>query len=482
MLYTRITFFAIGCALWLPGSSHGATEFCLRGDFDLAARYQGMTPAPEEWYPAEWCVTTESESSRTLLSMRGRSNPDLDGSWSVAYLPPQQVRVVRDGRPDLLFVGTDNADEALSARRIDPRRLVAELLSNPEGIEGLSTRVVDGKLQSVTATADVPLRGRVAVRWEWEWADPQEPVANLYVAEDLLFRARGRWRKVPEADSADLWKADETHGVVEVDGDKWPAATQMDWVNLTDDLYLVTGVRAGFRHLVIDSLEGLIIGDAPAGWVEFHHLPPRDLVPGDGISGLSQKMIGFIRQQLPDRPLRAVILTHFHDDHAGGARPFAAAGAEIYAPQKSAEFLGTSLNDPSMPPDRLSESQHELNVIPVRGEVRITTKSDDVVAVQIGPNPHAHDMIGLWAKKAGYFFVSDIHVPSSDAPTPRADRAETECWFARWAVEHLPMDVEVINSHSAATTPVKRLRRYTEAEACAQPPAGERASQGDDRH
>ena len=67
------------------------------------------------------------------------------------------------------------------------------------------------------------------------------------------------------------------------------------------------------------------------------------------------------------------------------------------------------------------------------------------------------DLTGVWAIDSGHFFVSDVHVPNSDADVPRRERARTECWFAGWAVDHLAADTVVINTHSLVQTPVSRL-------------------------
>jgi len=86
--------------------------------------------------------------------------------------------------------------------------------------------------------------------------------------------------------------------------------------------------------------------------------------------------------------------------------------------------------------------------------------------VSIGSGPHSYDTLGVWALDKGMFFVSDVHVPRSDADTPRENRAKTECWFARWAVHNLPADVTVLNTHSETATPVSRLARYVDSELC----------------
>ena len=161
-----------------------------------------------------------------------------------------------------------------------------------------------------------------------------------------------------------------------------------------------------------------------------------------------------------------VALTHLHDDHAGGARAFAAEGARVYAPAGIEGFLEQALNRPNMPPDRLSRSGSSIDIVPVLAPVTIGQGKGQVRLVSLGPGPHVDDLVGLWAPDPGYFFVSDVHVPRSDSTAPRAERAATECWFARKVVSLLPESTLVVNSHSGIMTPVSRLRLYLLSESC----------------
>ena len=70
------------CPLAVTGHAE-TTEFCLDGEFDLGARYQGHAAEAGEFYPARWCVTTDDSSDRVLLSISGNSNPDMAGGWTV---------------------------------------------------------------------------------------------------------------------------------------------------------------------------------------------------------------------------------------------------------------------------------------------------------------------------------------------------------------------------------------------------------------
>ena len=448
-------------------SAAGVTEFCLDGDFDLGARYQGTDPQSGEFYPTTWCVTTEDNSYRVLFSGAGRSNPDMDGNWTVAYLPPDNVRIVnRESPPDVEFRGAASMNEALRVRRVDPRRLFEEFKATPNSLEGTSIVASEDRVMSVRTSAALPLRGRVSVDWNWAWTTDATPQLQLMLDGVLLFRATGRWRDVPVDEAVALWEATPGVAPIEVPGDRWPAQIDMQLINLTDGVYVVRGVRTGFQHLVVETDEGLVVADAPAGWVEFHHIPPSDLVPGLGVSGLSENFIDFLSEQFTDRRIRAVALTHFHDDHAGGARAFAAAGAEIYATKETARFIDTALNLPSMPSDRLTELTTLADVFAVVDPVIIGSEPNRVKLMPMGPGPHVSSMIGIWALDKDYFFVSDVHVPRSDADSPREDRATTECWFADWAVKNLSPEVRIANSHSSTVTPVSRLENYLESELC----------------
>jgi glyoxylase-like metal-dependent hydrolase (beta-lactamase superfamily II) len=279
-----------------------------------------------------------------------------------------------------------------------------------------------------------------------------------------MFRGTGSRRTLPNDEATAVWAVTPGADPVQVPGDRWPSRVDMELVNLTDGIYVVQGVRTGFDHLVVETDTGLVVADAPAGWVELHQFPPVDMVPGLGVSGLSEGLIDFLGQHFPDEPVRAVALTHHHDDHAGGARAFAAAGAAVYAPAEVADFLETALNRDSMPPDRLTAAGNSLKVLGVPDSLTLDDPVHPVRLINMGSSPHAVSSLGVLA--GGYFFESDLHVPNSDADEPRTERAVTECWFAGWAVSNLPADTIVINSHRSVQTPVSRLARYLESPLC----------------
>jgi len=184
--YLALSF---ACLLSSLALADGAMEFCLDGELDLGARYQGTKPEAGEFYPTTWCVVTEDDSQRVLFSGSGKSNPDMHGSWTVAYLPPDTVRIVnRESPPDVEFRGVDILAEALRVRRVDPRRLLAEFRKAPASVDGLQVNIHENRVLSVGTSATLPLRGQVSVDWNWDWTDENAPELNLIVDDTLLSR------------------------------------------------------------------------------------------------------------------------------------------------------------------------------------------------------------------------------------------------------------------------------------------------------
>ncbi len=458
-------------------------EFCLRGEFDLGARLQGYDLAPGEFYPTSWCVTAGPDGGPVRSHVRGRSNADIDGEFIVEFLPPDTVRIVDPEGSHLDFNPVPLAAEAARHRRLNPALLLAETRAFPQRLgaangEGwqqfrlpdetrtLALRLADDRVLAVRSMADMPLRGRVPIEWQWDWS--VEPVAaRLLVDGSEVFRGRGHWRPLEDPEVAAFSQADAQASPQLIPGDNWPARVGMSLERLAEDVYFVTGVRSGFNHLVVDTPRGLIVGDAPAGWVELHQIPPADLVPNLGVSGLSERFVDFLAAEFPGKAIAAVVLTHGHDDHSGGARALAAEGSLIYVPEEQIDYFRSALTGSAMPPDRFSVSAEELRLTAVTDRLELEFGNLPVILHRLDDSPHVRHALGIQVGNPGYFFQSDIHVPGADAAEPAPIRAATECWFARWAADNLSPQTVVLSSHSSARTPVATILNYLDSPACA---------------
>ena len=164
--------------------------------------------------------------------------------------------------------------------------------------------------------------------------------------------------------------------------------------------------------------------------------------------------------------VRMLLIDNYDSFTYNLVQAFAAQGADIYAPAEHARFLEQALNSDTMPRDRYSSVGGNIDVLPVSDVITLGDPENIVRLLSIGAGPHASAALGVHAVDAGFFFVSDLHVPRSEDETPRVERATTECWFASWAVASLPPDTVILNSHSAPQTPVARLEKYLQSDTC----------------
>ena len=82
------------------------------------------------------------------------------------------------------------------------------------------------------------------------------------------------------------------------------------------------------NNLVVEMKDHVVVFDAPNN--ETH----------------TQATLAVIKAKFPRKPVKALVLTHHHMDHANGARGFGAAGAKIYAGAGTGAYLRNMMSSP----------------------------------------------------------------------------------------------------------------------------------------
>jgi len=160
----------------------------------------------------------------------------------------------------------------------------------------------------------------------------------------------------------------------------------------------------------------------------------------------SLAVIDAIEERFPDKPIRYVVVTHYHVDHSGGVRAYAARGATVVAHESIVEFLAGVLERPStIRPDSLSE---ETGVTPTVDSVSDTLDLTDgtrTVQIRHEPNEHAEGMVIAYLPNERLAFVSDLYSP----PAPIAEtNANAMAFYAAVMDAGLELD-QVIGGHGA---------------------------------
>ncbi len=136
--------------------------------------------------------------------------------------------------------------------------------------------------------------------------------------------------------------------------------------------------------------------------------------PGDSAGG--ERVIARIRETIPGKPVRYVVLTHHHGDHVGGLRSFIAEGATVITTKSNRRVVETLARAPQN--DRLARTPRAPQFEFVEeGRRRFTDGEQVVELVDVGPNPHAREMIVAYLPKHRIVFQGDLfRVPDNGAP------------------------------------------------------------------
>jgi glyoxylase-like metal-dependent hydrolase (beta-lactamase superfamily II) len=139
-------------------------------------------------------------------------------------------------------------------------------------------------------------------------------------------------------------------------------------------------------------------------------------VEAPGSSDGADAVIKRIHELFPGKPIRYVAMTHHHGDHIGGMRSFIAEGATV---------VTTAANRPVIEAMAASQQNDRLGASPREPEFLLLEDGRRVIEeggrrlelIDVGPNPHAKEMVIAWLPAEKVVFQGDLFfVPNNDAP------------------------------------------------------------------
>ena len=176
----------------------------------------------------------------------------------------------------------------------------------------------------------------------------------------------------------------------------------------------------------------------------------------------SQAVLAEIERRYPTKPIRYVVVSHFHNDHSGGVRHFVAGGgATVVVGAPSAPFYERALAGPhTVHPDRLAEQPVAVAIQAVedRAVLADATRTIEVRRVR---TVHANDMLVVYLPAEKLLFNADLFSPDPATngapianPKLRAHAADLHDEVLR-----LGLDVETIaGAHGVGTGTLDQLR------------------------
>lgn len=170
--------------------------------------------------------------------------------------------------------------------------------------------------------------------------------------------------------------------------------------------------------------------------------------PGD--SEGAERVIASIREAMPGKPIRFVAMTHHHGDHIGGLRTFIAEGATVITTRANrgvVETMAAAALD-----DRLGRAPRTPAFLFVEGGRHTLTDGEQTLElIDVGPNPHAREMLVAWLPKPRVVFQGDLFfLPNNNAP-PGPPQASTLAFVQKMrALGMAPQRIASVHGRTAS--------------------------------
>ena len=213
------------------------------------------------------------------------------------------------------------------------------------------------------------------------------------------------------------------------------ADDQLTITNVAGRIHEVSGLGGGLFRIQFVIMEDFIVAYESGGSVQ-----------------TAQTAINEIRRVEPNKPIRYAVISHYHNDHAGGVGAYVDLGATIVSsPENEAALRQYAAARPQFAGLEGRRAHIEMRFQPVGDEgFDIADAAGRRVRVlSLTGGPHVEHLLTLYDPETRALLTADLY-------SPVVGFSETSAGFARWLRRRVvPVD-SVLASHSAPV-PVARV-------------------------
>lgn len=331
--------------------------------------------SPETFLAIGERVLRRAEVGRPFLEL-GPGEREGALFWATAALPAEIVRRAR---------------QRLTSARLDGDAIA---FTDSDGVAStLSFDRATGLLRSVERLRADPRLGDVC---DWIAFDDYAPVHGIPVPR------RVRLRRHPLDEAGWLETRLESSAVssdsreLELPAEVAPApralvaSPALRIEPVADGVWAVVLEDLDSRVLAVELPDGLAVLEAPVG------------------SAAGERIVDALKERFPERPIRLLLMGHYHPHYTGGLRAFVAAGATVVTTKGNEAFVREMAARPfTFAPDRLARSPKPLRLETVSGARSFG--SGRIEAIDIGPASRHTDEYLVFHLPAGkLLFQGDL--------------------------------------------------------------------------
>lgn len=219
----------------------------------------------------------------------------------------------------------------------------------------------------------------------------------------------------------------------------WGAPVKIVWTEIAPGVQKITG--SSHATIVVEMADHLIAVEAPL------------------YEARTAPVVKAIKDKFPNQPIRYIIPTHHHLDHAGGIRALMATGAALVVPFSAKAFYAKIARAPhTRNPDTLEKTKAGAVIETFGGGPRILTDGKRRVEIYPLPLPHAEDLVVIYLPAEKLLIEADHISPRNGEVRPAAAVKQ----FMP-ALEKLNLDIATIVGIHGDSASMQAARAATQA-------------------